>query len=180
MTDNAATTTSKCQHKYQYHTGVFKHDTAPKKSRKGENIRACMCEHCQSIPLDDRIQNKCPSCGKFVKIINILDDQGFLAKEICPVCDARARNGQYLKYFYGNDCPLCKKSEKIIDSLEKRGIHIEKYNATSEDNADDVAEASLYMVQGLPTLILLDRQGEPLDRWSGDISQTDVVSRIGQ
>jgi len=85
------------------------------------------------------------------------------------------KNGRYFKYFYGDNCPNCKRSEKLIERLEKDGLHIEKYNARSETDADDVAEAYMYMVQSIPTLILFDKHDEIVCKWVGDINPNDVL-----
>jgi len=172
-----ATTSTQSKHpKHRYMTGVYSHAVPPKKSRKGENIRVCVCADCKDKDLDDIIENKCPHCGRYVVVKSIKNEKGHLIGEICPVCESRSKSTRYFKYFYGVECPKCVATKKVVEAIEKKGVPIEKY---SDDNADDMAEASINAVQALPTLMLFEG-GKRVGYWTGDIILADVVAVLGK
>lgn len=162
--------------KYQHLTGVFPSDVGPKKSRKGENIRLCICPDCQKINLDDRIQNKCPRCDQWVMIQSITNKQGHLLGEICPECKRRVEEAMSIrfKYFTADNCPNCEASKKAIEAVRKLEIGFKEYKSS---NADGLAEASYYGVQTTPTLILLNGPKE-VNRWSGVIDKKKLTVEL--
>lgn len=163
--------------KYQHMTGVFPSDMAAKSSRKGENIRVCVCPTCQKIDLDKRIQNKCPRCDQWVFIESVVNEKGRLLAEICPSCREREKKkmGIHFKHFTSVDCPKCVKAEPTIKELEKHGCLVEQF---SSDDSDGLAEASFYGILSAPTLIMFNGEDE-VTRWTGDsIDKKSVLARL--
>ena len=113
--------------------------------------------------------------SQWIKVKSIIDENGRLIGETCPVCEQRQKNGRYFKYFTGVDCPLCKQTEGLIESLKDKGFTVEKY---SNDNPDGLAELSYHSILSVPTLMLFEGEDKKTAEWIGEIRKADVMAEL--
>lgn len=65
-------------------------------------------------------------------------------------------------YFYGDHCGPCKTFSPIMDQVSATGIPVQKINTDTQPNL--VAQ---YGIHSIPTVILVNAQGQELIRRSG-------------
>lgn len=71
-----------------------------------------------------------------------------------------------IKFFSNAHCPKCPPAKAIMKELEKGGMKIEHIDT---DSVDGMVECSLHMVQGTPTTIIVDNDGNEVESWRGEV-----------
>ena len=70
------------------------------------------------------------------------------------------------KLFWKENCPTCPAAKDIINQLETRGWSTEGYNI---ETTEGLAEAAFYSVLSTPTIILTDKDDNPVAEWRGNV-----------
>jgi len=78
-------------------------------------------------------------------------------------------------YFSAPWCGPCKQFGPVMDRISQTGILVEKVNV---DNAPAVAAA--YNVRSVPTVIIVDRSGNEINRSVGMLSESQVRQLFNQ
>jgi thioredoxin len=78
-------------------------------------------------------------------------------------------------YFSAPWCGPCKQFGPIMDRISQTGILVEKVNV---DNAPAVAAA--YNVRSVPTVVVVDRSGNEINRSVGMLSESQVRQLFNQ
>ena len=78
-------------------------------------------------------------------------------------------------YFSAPWCGPCKQFGPIMDRISQTGILVEKVNV---DNAPAVAAA--YNVRSVPTVVVVDRSGNEINRSVGMLSENQVRQLFNQ
>lgn len=73
--------------------------------------------------------------------------------------------------FYANWCVPCKKLDQVLTGFDT--VPIEKINI--EERSDYVQK---YQIRNVPTLILVDSEGQELKRFQRVISKEDLSTRL--
>ena len=78
-----------------------------------------------------------------------------------------------IKFFGRPDCPKCPPAKELAKKLQKnQDFKVELYDL---DNADGLAEGTLYGVMSTPTIIVVDDKDKEVVSWRG---QTPTESEI--
>lgn len=77
--------------------------------------------------------------------------------------------------FHAPWCGPCDQQEPIVDEIveEREDVHLNKVNV-DEDNET----ASEYSVRSVPTIVILDEEGNPAERFVGLTQRDDIVEAI--
>lgn len=78
-------------------------------------------------------------------------------------------------YFSAPWCGPCKQFGPVMDRISQTGILVEKVNV---DNAPAVAAA--YNVRSVPTVVVVDRSGNEINRSVGMLSENQVRQLYNQ
>ena len=78
-------------------------------------------------------------------------------------------------YFSAPWCGPCKQFGPVMDRISQTGILVEKVNV---DNAPAVAAA--YNVRSVPTVVVVDRSGNEINRSVGMLSESQVRQLFNQ
>lgn len=77
--------------------------------------------------------------------------------------------------FYADWCGPCKTQDPILENVESdvENVTVEKVNV---DNEQD--RANEYQVRSLPTVVILDEDGDVSDRFVGVTQKEDIVNAV--
>ncbi len=74
----------------------------------------------------------------------------------------------------------CKAFHKTLDNIEKmdefKDIDFKSYDVEDDDEGVDMA--TKYMVRGVPTTLIIDENGDVVDRFNGNVPQSTVVDKL--
>lgn len=73
--------------------------------------------------------------------------------------------------FSASWCTPCQKLKEIFQELDLTHHHLDEFDV---DNEDDMEVASRYRVRGVPTVILIDDNGNEITRFSGVKSKKEI------
>lgn len=77
-------------------------------------------------------------------------------------------------------CMPCKAFHKTLDNIEKmdefKDIDFKSYDVEDDDEGVDMA--AKYMVRGVPTTLIIDENGDVVDRFNGNVPQSTVVDKL--
>ena len=81
--------------------------------------------------------------------------------------------------FYDPECPFCQAMEPTVESLKKEyEPQIEKFEIIDVSTAEGLSQADEFGVFITPTFILLDMDGNELDRVQGAATEENMVKFI--
>ncbi len=81
--------------------------------------------------------------------------------------------------FYDPDCPFCQAMEPTVENLkEEYEPRIEKFEIIDVSTTEGLAQADEYGVFITPTFVLLDMDGNELDRVQGAATEENMVKFI--
>lgn len=75
--------------------------------------------------------------------------------------------------FTAESCPLCPAAKKLAEELKAVGADIQMYDKMDE-SATELAIASLFSVQSLPTVLIIDND-DTVAEWRGAVPDTEEV-----
>jgi hypothetical protein len=80
-----------------------------------------------------------------------------------------------IKFFSNDHCPNCPPAKAIVAELEQGGISVEYIDT---DSVDGMVECSLHMVQGTPTTIVIDKDGNEVESWRGQVPDKSKILEL--
>ncbi|MDO8848986.1 MAG: thioredoxin family protein [Coriobacteriia bacterium] len=81
--------------------------------------------------------------------------------------------------FYDPDCPFCQAMEPTVESLQKEyEPRIDKFEIIDVSTTEGMAQADEFGVFITPTFVLLDADGNELDRVQGAATEENMVKFI--
>ncbi|MBN1192205.1 MAG: thioredoxin family protein [Coriobacteriia bacterium] len=97
-------------------------------------------------------------------------DEGATTEEKAPL---------HFIQFFDPDCPFCQAMEPTVDKLrEEYEPRIEKFEIIDVSTTEGLAQADEYGVFITPTFIILDAEGEELDRVQGAATEESMIKFI--
>jgi len=99
-------------------------------------------------------------------------------------CDGSATEAEekvplHFIQFYDPDCPFCQAMEPTVDSLrEEYEPQIQEFEIVDVSTPEGLTKADEFGVFITPTFVLLDGEGNELDRVAGAATEENMVSFI--
>lgn len=84
-----------------------------------------------------------------------------------------------VKVFVRDNCPKCPAAKKIhLDLANGPAGEIAVVQAFNVDEAGGLAEASMYMVQGTPAILVCDRNEDVIREWRSDMPPVGEIESL--
>lgn len=77
-----------------------------------------------------------------------------------------------IKVFTKGGCPKCPPARDLAEKLKEKGENVEMYNL---DEADGLAEASMYDVMSTPSIVVTDKQGDKEKTYRGEVPRIEEI-----
>ena len=77
-----------------------------------------------------------------------------------------------VKVFTKETCPKCPPAKELAKKLIEKGVDVNLY---SLDEADGLAEASMYDVMSTPSIIVCDKEGSEERSFRGEVPSEEEI-----
>lgn len=80
-----------------------------------------------------------------------------------------------IKLFWKENCPYCPQAKEVCEKLQKQGMYVEYLDI---DTIDGMAEANFYGIMSTPTVIIVDKEGNEIASWHGQIPDEHKIIKL--